>query len=93
MSGLQAQDVNGAWHEVTTDPGMIVVNTGDMLQMVTDGYFPSTTHQVVNPLNESRQISRFSMPLFLHPRENVKLSEEYTAGSYLLERLQEIGLR
>ena len=93
MSGLQAQDVNGAWHEVTTDPGMIVVNTGDMLQMVTDGYFPSTTHQVVNPINESRQISRLSMPLFLHPREDVKLSEAYTAGSYLLERLQEIGLR
>ncbi len=34
----------------------------------------------------------FSMPLFQHPRDEVKLSEEYTAGSYLEERLNEIGL-
>ncbi len=33
----------------------------------------------------------FSMPLFQHPRDEVKLSEEYTAGSYLEERLNEIG--
>jgi isopenicillin N synthase-like dioxygenase len=93
MSGLQAKDLNGVWHEVDTDPGMIVVNTGDMLQMLTDGYFPSTTHQVVNPINKNKEISRFSMPLFLHPNEDVKLSDKHTAGSYLSERLKEIGLR
>lgn len=35
----------------------------------------------------------FSMPLFQRPRDEVKLSEEYTAGSYLEERLNEIGLK
>jgi len=33
------------------------------------------------------------MPLFLHPNDNVILSDKHTAASYLLERLQEIGLR
>ena len=91
-SGLQARDLNGKWYDVPTDPGMIIVNTGDMLQMLTNGYFPSTTHQVINPTNDESKISRLSMPLFLHPHENVKLSEKHTAGSYLSERLEEIGL-
>jgi len=33
------------------------------------------------------------MPLFLHPRDEVKLSNKYTASSYLKERLLEIGLK
>jgi len=90
--GLQASDVDGNWFDVPTDPGMIVVNTGDMLQMATDGYFPSTTHRVINPPNDERKTSRLSMPLFLHPHDHVKLSESHTARSYLAERLEEIGL-
>jgi hypothetical protein len=33
------------------------------------------------------------MPLFLHPRDEVVLSDRYTAGQYLDERLKEIGLK
>ena len=90
--GLQAQDLEDNWHEVPCDPGMLAVNTGDMLQMASGGYFPSTTHRVINPPNEARRSSRMSMPLFLHPHDNVKLSDTHTAGSYLTERLEEIGL-
>ncbi|HEX2549559.1 MAG TPA: isopenicillin N synthase family oxygenase, partial [Gammaproteobacteria bacterium] len=35
--------------------------------------------------------SRYSMPLFLHPRREVRLSESYTATEYLQQRLREIG--
>jgi len=90
--GLQASDIDGNWFNVPMDPGMIVVNTGDMLQMATDGYFPSTTHRVINPPNDERETSRLSMPLFLHPHDHVQLSKTHTAGSYLTERLEEIGL-
>jgi len=90
--GLQASDLDGNWIDVPTDPGMIVVNTGDMLQMATDGYFPSTTHRVINPPNDERETSRLSIPLFLHPHNYVQLSKTHTAGSYLTERLEEIGL-
>jgi isopenicillin N synthase-like dioxygenase len=91
--GLQAQDIEGNWHEIQCDPGSIAVNTGDMLQMCSDGYFPSTTHRVINPEADRMNVARMSMPLFLHPNDNVVLSDKHTAGSYLLERLQEIGLR
>ena len=91
--GLEVKDVDGKWHQVTCDPGMLVVNTGDMLQMTSDGYYPSTTHKVANPSEELAQVSRYSMPLFLHPRDDVVLSSDYTAESYLNERLGEIGLK
>ena len=90
--GLEAKDKDGKWHKITTDPGTIIVNIGDMLKEASGGYYPSTTHRVVNPEKQSNN-SRYSIPLFLHPRNEVVLSEKYTAGEYLAERLQEIGLK
>jgi isopenicillin N synthase-like dioxygenase len=90
--GLEAKATNGVWHKISTDPGTIIVNAGDMLKEVSGGYYPSTTHRVVNPEKKSNN-SRYSMPLFLHPRNEVILSDKYTAGQYLEERLKEIGLK
>ncbi len=90
--GLQVKDLQGNWIDVPCDPGTIVVNSGDMLKMASRDYFPSTTHQVVNPPGAASRLPRYSMPLFLHPRGNVRLSEGHTARSYLEERLSEIGL-
>jgi len=90
--GLQVRDVRGNWHEVTCDPGTIVINSGDMLKLASRDYYPSTTHRVVNPAGSQAKSSRYSMPLFLHPRWDVKLSERYSAREYLHERLREIGL-
>ena len=91
--GLQVQDTNGNWHDISCDPGCLAINAGDMLQEASNGYFPSTTHQVINPDNQIDNKSRFSMPLFLHPRDEVVLSKKYTAKEYLDERLREIGLK
>jgi len=88
--GLQLKDKTGKWKNISCDPGAIAINTGDMLQEVSDGYFPSTTHQVINP---TRNKSRYSMPLFLHPKNKVRLSKRYNAEEYLNERLKEIGLK
>ena len=91
--GLQVKDTLGNWHNVTCDTGAIAINTGDMLSKASRGYFPSTTHQVINPNNKIKNESRYSMPLFLHPKDDVVLSEKYTAGQYLQERIKEIGLK
>ena len=64
-----------------------------MLQEISGKYFPSTTHRVINPNNKIKNKSRYSMPLFLHPRDDVVLSTRYTARQYLDERLKEIGLK
>ena len=91
--GLQVQDSNSNWIDVESDYGSLIVNIGDMLQECSNGYYPSTSHRVVNPKGEDNNKSRYSMPFFLHPRDEVILSEKYTAKSYLDERLKELGLR
>jgi isopenicillin N synthase-like dioxygenase len=90
--GLQVKSLEGEWLDVPSDFGNIIINIGDMLQEASGGYFPSTTHRVINPEGADMAKSRISLPLFLHPRPEVVLSERYTADSYLLERLRELGV-
>lgn len=92
-AGLQVLARDGRWLDVPCDFGLLIVNTGDMLQEASGGYFASTTHRVMNPPATQIEQSRISLPLFLHPRPEVKLSARHTAGSYLTERLQELGFK
>lgn len=91
--GLQVQGKDGEWVDVPGDFGMLIINIGDMLQEASQGYYPSTQHRVVNPTGEGAKKSRVSLPLFLHPREEVVLSDRYTAHTYLEERLRELGVK
>ncbi|MEN9205086.1 MAG: 2-oxoglutarate and iron-dependent oxygenase domain-containing protein [Thermostichales cyanobacterium SZTDM-1c_bins_54] len=103
--GLELLQRDGTWLPIHTLPGQIIVDTGDMLQHLTNGLFRSTTHRVVNPDNDREQ--RFSMPFFIHPRPEVDLTPlpscvaqtggipkypPLTAGEFLEIRLKEIGL-
>ena len=103
--GLELLRRDGTWMPIHVSFDHIVVDSGDMLQNVTNGLFKSTTHRVVNPRDASTE--RFSMPCFIHPRKDVDLtpmasavvrtggSTHYpslTAGAYLDQRLREIGL-
>jgi isopenicillin N synthase-like dioxygenase len=62
-----------------------------MLEEASGHYYPSTVHRVLNPTGAARLKSRISMPLFLHPRREVVLSERYTVGSYFEERMRELS--
>jgi isopenicillin N synthase-like dioxygenase len=104
--GLQAKTKSGEWVSVTTGPGEIVINVGDMLQRLTNYKLVSTTHRVINPPQEFLGTKRFSVPFFLHPEPQVSLKAlpscvsannpereaPITAGDYLKQRLKEIGL-
>ena len=85
--GLQVRDKAGHWHEVAGNVGDLIINSGDMLQEATGGFFPSTSHQVVNPEKSNNNVPRVSIPYFLTPRLDVRLSAQYTAGEFLAERL------
>ena len=88
--GLQVLGKDDAWHDVPCDFGLLIVNIGDMLQEASGHYYPSTVHRVLNPTGEGAKKSRISLPLFLHPRREVVLSERYTVESYFNERMQEL---
>lgn len=89
-SGLEILKKDGTWLPIHSVKGQIIVDAGDMLQLWTNGLVKSTTHRVVNPGNSRER--RYSMPFFVHPRNEVKLADGVTAGEYLERRLREIGL-
>ncbi len=88
--GLQVLGKDDAWHDVPCDFGLLIVNIGDMLEEASGHYYPSTVHRVLNPTGASATKPRISLPLFLHPRREVVLSESYTVESYFNERMYEL---
>lgn len=103
-SGLELLTRDGEWFPVEALKGQIVVDAGDMLQRITNGVIPATTHRVVNPKGENT--TRYSMPFFVHPYssclletipscitpDNPEKNPPITAGDFLYQRLVEIGL-
>lgn len=104
--GLEVLSKSGEWIPVTIIDGAIICNVGDMLQRLTNGVLPSTTHRVVNPPAPYSHKSRYSIPFFLHfnpdvmidaldscvTADNPKRESAITADEYLNQRLREIGL-
>ncbi len=100
-AGLQLLDRGGQWRDIAAPPGSLVCNIGDMLERLTGGRLPSTTHRVVNPAPERAGIARYSTPFFLHFRPDYlietmaggpKAWPPITADEFLRQRLREIGL-
>ena len=104
-AGLEVLHRSGEWLSVNPPAGSLVINCGDMLQRLTGGVLPSTTHRVVNPEPERAKFPRYSTPFFLHFNQDFLIEQlpqcleeggepqpPITAQDYLMERLREIGL-
>ncbi|MGB0525165.1 MAG: isopenicillin N synthase family dioxygenase [Flammeovirgaceae bacterium] len=104
--GLQVLRRDGKWIPITALPEQIIVNVGDMLDRLTNHKLKSTIHRVVNPPRALMNTSRYSIPFFMHPRSEMDLTSlesciteknpkrytDITAGAFLQQRLEEIGL-
>ena len=104
--GLQVQHRDGTWIDAKPAEDELVINVGDMLERLTNNRLRSTIHRVVNPPRASWDSPRYSIPFFMHPRSDMPLNcldncvdqnnpkayEDITAGEFLTQRLQEIGL-
>jgi isopenicillin N synthase-like dioxygenase len=95
--GLEILTREGEWLAVATPPGCLICDTGDMMQYLTGGRMPATTHRVVNP-PEGGDGGRYSMPFFLHPAPEAVLSPitggapPVRAHDFLMQRLRENGV-
>lgn len=61
--GLQTQARDGSWIDVPPEPGTIVVNLADAVQVMTNDRWRAAVHRVV-PMTTAR---RFSIPYFGNP--------------------------
>ena len=61
--GLQTEDREGNWIDVPPEPGTIVVNLADAVQVQTNDRWRAAVHRVV-PMTTKR---RFSIPYFANP--------------------------
>ena len=69
--GLQVQ-VNGEWVDALAPDGQVIINSGLMLEHLSNGRIPSGWHRVVAP--EGSSGSRLSVVQFCHPRPSTLLS-------------------
>ena len=108
QEGLEILDRDNKWIPIKTDSDIVVCNVGDMLQRLTNKKFISTTHKVVNPKSNIKNISRYSMPFFIHLNPDFYIEtldsciddnspnnfpNGILADDYLKERLKEINLK
>ena len=108
QEGLEVLDKSNNWIPVETNSNIIVCNVGDMLQRLTNKRLKSTTHRVVNPMNNNKNLSRYSMPFFVHLNPDFLIKtlpqcinnehpdlypESILANDYLNMRLKEINLK
>lgn len=70
VGGLEVQRPSGEWVAVKPVPGALLVNVGELLQLVLGGRLVATPHRVVNP---SASRSRFSIPVFINPSLTTRL--------------------
>jgi isopenicillin N synthase-like dioxygenase len=63
-SGLQVQSRSGEWVDAPPIDGAVIVNLGELVEIVSGGYFRATPHRV---LNRSLSRSRVSIPVFINP--------------------------
>lgn len=87
--GLEVLNKSNQWLPVSVEPGVFVINFGEMLEMWTSGRVVATRHRVVGGAKE-----RQSVPLFFNPRYDVNVApdgvkEKILAGEHLARRYDE----
>ena len=94
VGGLQARNIAGDWVEVHPRPGRLVVNIGELLQIMTHNYFVATPHRVIN---QSPTAVRYSSAYFYSPDldtllEPLPITRELVAAAQASERHRDAGL-
>lgn len=87
--GLEVRKRGGGWIPVSAEPGVFVINFGEMLSFWSDGLVRATPHRVVGGNAE-----RISVPLFFNPSHEVNVApmgsdDVVLAGDHLARRYNE----
>ncbi|MCW8841804.1 MAG: isopenicillin N synthase family oxygenase [Rhodobacteraceae bacterium] len=92
VGGLEAQRRDGTWIPVEAEPGVFIINFGEMLEMWTDGKVRATPHRV-----RGTREARISVPMFFNPNHDTNVApigsgRVILAGDHLEKRFNETYL-
>lgn len=85
VGGLQILSPDGKWRWVRHIDNALVINTGDMMEFLTGGFYKPTIHRVVQPPSDQRAYDRLGAFYFAMPDDDVRLLP--LAHSPVLERV------
>ncbi len=99
VGGLEVLDKNDKWQAVAPIPGAVVINTGDLTERWTNGFYRSTSHRV---RREVGQGDRYSIAFFVDPDSETRVEclsscvndahparySPISAGEHILQKLQ-----
>jgi isopenicillin N synthase-like dioxygenase len=103
--GLEVLAPSGEWIAVDPEPGVFVINIGDLMQRWTNDRWTSTLHRVVNPSDtEGWRQRRLSLGFFCHPNYDAMVSclptcltpgeqpryPDILAGEYMREKIMAV---
>lgn len=82
-SGLYIRTRGGQLTKVSIPSDCLAFQTGEALEIATDGQLLATPHCVrVGCLSETDEVSRESFALFMQPNTNIHLSSTTTFGEF-----------
>lgn len=76
VGGLQVLQPDGSWIDVTPLPNALILNTGDMMRLISNDLFIATPHRVINVSGKER----YSIPFFAEPDMHAVISPIAQAG-------------
>ncbi|TFK52774.1 Clavaminate synthase-like protein [Heliocybe sulcata] len=86
VAGLQILSPEGHWQWARYVPNGLVINIGDMLQFLSNGFYKATVHRVVQPPPSQGGLARLGLFFFSMPDDSIVLRP--VQGSPVLEKMR-----
>ncbi|KAJ3769771.1 Clavaminate synthase-like protein [Lentinula raphanica] len=88
ISGLQILSRDGVWRYIKHIENALVVNSGDVMQLLSGNFYKPTIHRVIQPPKDQEQIERLGVFYFAMAADDVKLASVRAGAASESEKAQ-----
>ncbi|KAF9067968.1 Clavaminate synthase-like protein [Rhodocollybia butyracea] len=81
VSGLQILSPDGAWRYIKHIPNALVVNSGDVMRLLSGNFYKPTIHRVIQPPKDQEHLERLGIFYFAMAADDVKLASVKTGAT------------
>jgi len=92
--GLEIKNAHGEWMSVEGREDSVLVISGHLLEIYSQGYYQPITHRVINSRDGVMAGERLSSVLFVHPKPDIVLPNGLTVIGFFKEKekLKQLGI-